>query len=321
MARETKRGAVAFVRRIVRGPSVHILTKIFIVLVSLLTVALVPLVMVNAANERTFKSRWEQEQARASEAIRDRDATRSRAEAAEESHGIAVRNLEVSLREALTQKEAMETSSRKLEAEAVGLRARQDDFNAIMKTYAENDKAKTELVKVLNEEIVTLRGRLTSVEQEFVKLDEELTNTRAKLEIADAARRALQEDVQRLQEERDQAMGTISKFVAWVGPLPAGGQAGAVSDTTRVPADRALSATVIQVRRGTDSVIAEINAGSRDGVQPGWVMTIADGGKFVGNLRITTVDVTRSTGIVELEDAQARGEVRTGQKAVARKGE
>lgn len=299
----------------------HILTKIFIVLVSLLTVALVPLVMVNAANERTFKSRWEQAQAREAEAINDRNATRTRAEAAEETHTIAVRNLEGSLREALTQKEAVETSARKLEAELVGLRARQDDFNAITKTYVENDKVKTELVQVLNEDNVTVRTRLTQVEQEFVKLDEELTNTRAKLEIADAARRALQEDVQRLQEERDQAMGTISRFVAWVGPLPSGGQAGAISDTTRVPADRSLTATIIQVRRGTDSVIAEINAGSRDGVQPGWVMTIGDGSKFIGNLRITTVDVTRSTGIVEHEDAQSRGEVRTGQRAVARKGE
>jgi len=300
---------------------VHILTKIFIVLVSLLTVALVPLVMVNAANERTFKSRWEQEQARASEAIRDRDAAKSRYDTETQELASAARKLEFDLKGVKTEKSSLEASTNKLEAEAVGLRARQDDFNAIMKTYAENDKAKTELVKVINSEIVTLRGRLTQVEQEFVKLDEELTNTRAKLEIADAARRALQEDVQRLQEERDQAMGTISRFVAWVGPLPTGGQAGAINDTTRVPADRALSATVIQVRRGTDSTIAEINAGSRDGVQEGWVMTIADGGKFVGNLRITAVDVTRSTGIVELEDAKSRGEVRTGQKAVARKGE
>jgi len=300
---------------------VHILTKIFIVLVSLLTVALVPLVMVNAANERTFKSRWEQEQSRANEAIRDRDATRVSADAELQRRALAVAALESSIRDLQGQKVAIEDSARKLEAEVIGLRARQDDFNAVIKTTVETDKSQTAVISVLSEENTTLRSRLTQVEQEFVKLDEELTATKAKLEVADAARRALQEDVQRLQEERDQAMGTISRFVAWVGPLPTGGQTGAINDSTRVPADRSLTATVIQVRRGTDSVLAEINAGSRDGVQPGWVLTVADGGKFIGNLRITNVDVNRSTGVVELEDAQTRGEIRTGQKAVARKGE
>ena len=42
----------------------HILTKIFIVLTSLLSVALVPLVMLNTANEETFKKRWLDEQIR-----------------------------------------------------------------------------------------------------------------------------------------------------------------------------------------------------------------------------------------------------------------
>jgi hypothetical protein len=50
-------------------------------------------------------------------------------------------------------------------------------------------------------------------------------------------------------------------------------------------------------------------------------MTIADGGKFVGNLRITTVDVNRSVGVVELEDAANRGEVKAGLRVMSRKGE
>lgn len=299
----------------------HILTKIFIVIVAVLTVALVPLVMVNAANERTFKTRWEEEKARAAEAILGRDlaqAAQARAQAQFESINAQLVAERQVLRAKLDEQEA---ATRRLDAEAVGLRARQDDFNAIMKTYAENDKAKTELVRVLNDEIVSNRARLTQLEQEFVKLDQELTETKEQLKVADASRRALQEEVQRLQEEKQQAMSKLARYTAWVGELPSGvSQAGAV-DGTRVPADRSLTATIINVRRGPDSVLAEINAGSRDGVQPGWVMTIADGGRFIGNLRITNVDVTRSNGVVELESPAERGEVRTGQKAVARKGE
>jgi hypothetical protein len=67
--------------------------------------------------------------------------------------------------------------------------------------------------------------------------------------------------------------------------------------------------------------LAEINAGSRDGLKAGWVLTIGDGGTFIGNLRVTEVDVNRAVGVVELEDASNRGEVRVGQRAVARAGE
>ena len=70
-----------------------------------------------------------------------------------------------------------------------------------------------------------------------------------------------------------------------------------------------------------DATLAEINAGSRDGIKEGWVMTIADGANFIGNLRIVQVDVNRAVGIVELEDATTRGEVKSGQRAIARKGE
>ena len=114
----------------------------------------------------------------------------------------------------------------------------------------------------------------------------------------------------------------MKKYGTFAGALPQarpGATSGANGDA-KIPADRSLSATIINVRRGADTTMAEINAGSRDGVQPGWVMSIADGGKYVGNLRITTVDVNRSVGVVELEQA-GKGEVRTGLRAIARKGE
>lgn len=135
--------------------------------------------------------------------------------------------------------------------------------------------------------------------------------------MAQAARRALQEEVQQLNDERDAAIDTISRYVAYIGELPSA-RAGAASYQ---PADRNLSSSIINVRRSEDETLAEINAGSRDGVQEGWVLTVADGSRFIGNLRIIEVDVNRSTGVIELEDTSARGSVRAGQRAIARKGQ
>ena len=113
-------------------------------------------------------------------------------------------------------------------------------------------------------------------------------------------------------------MDTIARYVAYIGELPS---ASAGAATGYQPADRNLSSTVLNVRRSEDSTLAEINVGSRDGVQEGWVLTIADGSRFIGNLRVIEVDLNRSTGVVELEDQQTRGAVRAGQRAIARKGQ
>ena len=72
--------------------------------------------------------------------------------------------------------------------------------------------------------------------------------------------------------------------------------------------------------RGDDRVLVEIDAGSRDGVQAGWILTIGDAGTFIGKLRIIDVDINRSTGILSLEHAE-RGTVQIGHRAYALMGQ
>ena len=79
--------------------------------------------------------------------------------------------------------------------------------------------------------------------------------------------------------------------------------------------DVSLTATIVKVERSNNRVLAEIDAGQRDGVKKDWIMTIGDGGSFKGNLRIIEVDINRATGEVTLE--QGRNAVQVGHKAVA----
>jgi cell shape-determining protein MreC len=87
-----------------------------------------------------------------------------------------------------------------------------------------------------------------------------------------------------------------------------------------VAPDRNLESTVLDVSRGDDRVLVEIDAGSRDGVKEGWVLTIGDEGTFIGKLRIIDVDINRSTGILSLENSE-RGSVRIGHRAYALMGQ
>jgi hypothetical protein len=297
---------------------VHVLTKIFIVLVALLTVAIVPLVAVNATNESTFQKKFKEAQASASAAEAILSTERSAWLASQQKLETDIRAMESKVADLQKQADSKGAEARKAAQELAGTKAAQASIAASLEVLAQNGKATGELTETLVAELRNLRTRSMEAEKRLVEVQEAFDSSQSSLEVADAARRALQEEVKRLADEKDHALATVADYVASVGEL-AKARAGAVGE--RVVATRSVSSTIISVRRDGNTTLAEINAGSRDGLKAGWVMTIGDGSTFVGNLRITEVDVNRSVGVVELEDATARGEVKVGQRAIARSGE
>ncbi len=307
----------------------HILTKIFVVLTSLLTVALVPLVMLNTANEETYKKRWNDEQNLAKVATFNNEVAQRSREIVSRANQDLSKDLEMKLAKAQVERDAALTDAAVVSGLVASNKAQLDRLASNLQVFAESDKIKSELVSTVSKELVTLRTNLTKADRENVQLDDTVANLTSENEVVKAQLRQTQEQLKQASDDRDKtaadaknANEQLKKYGTFAGALPQarpGATSGANGDA-KIPADRSLSATIINVRRGADTTMAEINAGSRDGVQPGWVMSIADGGKYVGNLRITTVDVNRSVGVVELEQA-GKGEVRTGLRAIARKGE
>ena len=307
----------------------HILTKIFVVLTSLLTVALVPLVMLNTANEETYKKRWNDEQNLAKVATFNNEVAQRSREIVSRANQDLAKDLEMKLAKAQVERDAALTDAAVVSGLVASNKAQLDRLASNLQVFAESDKIKSELVSTVSKELVTLRTNLTKADRENVQLDDTVANLTSENEVVKAQLRQTQEQLKQASDDRDKtaadaknANEQLKKYGTFAGALPQarpGATSGANGDA-KIPADRSLSATIINVRRGADTTMAEINAGSRDGVQPGWVMSIADGGKYVGNLRITTVDVNRSVGVVQLEQA-GKGEVRTGLRAIARKGE
>jgi hypothetical protein len=299
---------------------VNVVTKIFIVLVSLLAVLMIPLVAVNATGATTLKQRNVDIQSELNDqkALYEAElVTRQNGEAA---HSQRARELQQQVAESQQARTADQRMVAQLESGIAGKDELLASLQASLDVFAQTDRAKAKLTDALVGELSDVRVRAMAAERQSIELDEALSEVQTQREVADAARRKLQEEVVRLTDDKDQALGTVAKYVAFVGDLPEA-RAGATSGGSRVPADRDLSSTVINVRRSADGTLAEINAGSRDGVKDGWVLTITDGSQFIGNLRIIETDVNRATGVVELEDAAARGAVKQGMRAIARKGD
>jgi hypothetical protein len=303
---------------------VHVLTKIFIVLVALLAVAIVPLVAVHATNEGTYKAKWAAEQGAAAAAANAYNLAKNEWTATQQSLEAKIAALEAELATARADGTRRAADIRRAETELAAAKAMQSQINSNLEIMTRTGQANQTMVASLVTEIKELRGEIVRVQADNVELDRVLAEVQNQLDVADAARKALQEEIQRITEEKLAMSNVVDVYRNTYGAIAGVGtgkpMAGATSDIARVPADRDLTATIVAVDRTGDTALAEIDAGSRDGVKPGWTLMIGKDNQFVANLRIIKVDVNRATGVIELESA-TRGDVAVGQRARASRGE
>lgn len=307
-------------QRPLEAPTVHILTKILVVLVALLVVALVPLASVASTNQINFKR-----EAADAESKYKLEQTNSRAAqdayyASVGAQQARIAALEKEIATAQQQASSERSARADFEKQVESMRIQVAELQGQVTAFAANAGLQTKLIDALRTDVESSRTQYISSEKQRVELQDAIARMQGDLESETAAKRQLQEQLQKVTEEKDRASADVSRYAALHGSMAP--RAGATGDAVLpTPADRSLSATVVSVKREPDSTLAEINVGSRDGVREGWVLTLADGSNFVGNLRIVQVDVNRAVGVVELEDISTRGEVKPGQRAIARKGE
>jgi TolA-binding protein len=299
---------------------VHLLTKILVVLVALLVAALVPLAAVSATNQAAFKTKAADAEAKQKTAQSELSLANDAYNASIAAIQAKVSDLESRIRGVSMERDKEIQMRADKERDLERARIELADLKGQVAAMSANDTLQTKLIDAMRQDIDSARVQYLAAEKARVELQDSLARLQGDLDSESAAKRQLQEQLQKVSEEKERAVAESQRYAALHGSLQP--RAGAAPDAgLPVIADRSLSATLIDVKREPDAVLAEINAGSRDGVKEGWVMTIADGSNFMGNLRIVQVDVNRAVGVVELEDPQTRGEVKSGQRAIARKGE
>jgi len=293
---------------------VHILTKIFIVLVTLLAVAMVPLVATYTMNENSYRTKYRS-------ADNQRRVATVRAQDAETS--LATQRIQ--LQQEIDSRQSIIDSLRNQHAEAVAsLNALQAQIgtlesqivqgNANLQSLTSATKVNSELKERFVNENYSLRSDVIDSERMVMEMEDQLEQARYE---ADEARRASQkakEERFNMEKQLDTLQAKIDAYIAQHGDLDA-----VVSIEAGLAPNRTMTSTVLTVSRNNEDVLVEINAGSRDGVQKGWIMTVGDEGVFLGRLQIEEVDINRSIGRVTLEDA-SRGLVVPGTTVFATKG-
>ena len=186
--------------------------------------------------------------------------------------------------------------------------------NANLQALSSSSEVNSKLKERFVVENYTLRENIIDAERMIMEMEDLLEDTRLEAQGAMRAERKAQEERHDLEEQLDAMRSRLIAYISKFGEL----ETVATIDTGLAP-DRTLASTVLTVSRANDDVLVEINAGSRDGVQKGWIMTVGQDGTFLGRLQVEQVDINRSIGRVTLEDP-SRGLVVPGSSVYAVKG-
>jgi cell shape-determining protein MreC len=201
-----------------------------------------------------------------------------------------------------------------LRAQIGRLESQLSQSNANLQALSSASEVNSALKERFVTENYTLRENVIDAERMIMEIEDLLEDTRLEAQGALRAERKAQEERHDLEEQIDAMQSRLIAYVSKFGEL----ETVAAIDNGLAP-DRTIASTVLTVSRANDDVLVEINAGSRDGVQKGWIMTVGQDGTFLGRLQVEQVDINRSIGRVTLEDP-TRGLVVPGSSVYAVKG-
>jgi chromosome segregation ATPase len=277
---------------------VHILTKIFIVLITLLAVAMVPLVATYTTNENSYRDKYNE----VDDQLR---IAATRANNAE--HTLSTQRLE--MQKELDAKDSAIGTLRSnqsntrvtietLQAQVGRLESQLAQSNANLQALLSASEVNGEMKQRFVSENYDLRNELVLAERVVMEMEDQLEDAQFASREATRGKEKAEEERHNVEKQLDVLQATLDSYFSKYGSLAAT----SVVDSGIAP-DRALTSTVITVSRDNDDVLVEIGVGSRDGVKKDWIMTVGKDGTFLGRLQIEKVDINRSIGRVTLEDS------------------
>ncbi|MBT4531217.1 MAG: hypothetical protein HOC27_08420 [Phycisphaerae bacterium] len=292
----------------------HILTKIFIVLVTLLAVGMVPLVATYTTNENSYRAKFKAlDDQQLAAMIRAQDAeTTLMSQRAEMRNEIDNRDAKIGT--LLAQQSSTRATTESLQTQIDLLTAQLGQKEASLNALTTASEVNSELKQRFVDENYDLRDRLVVLQTQINGIEDVLEDKKLEADGALRAERKAQEERKQVEDQLDKMRAILNVYKSEYGELDT-----VAKVNTGISPDRALSSTVLTVSRDSDDVLVEINAGSRDGVKEGWIMTVGQDGTFLGRLQIVQVDINRSVGKVTLEDPK-QGLVAPGSSVYAVKG-
>lgn len=273
----------------------HVLTKIFVVFVSFLSVLLVALTVAYASNAgilvQQVQSLEDQVKSLSSTAAvrnaeRNRDELRIERELNETKQLVMARDRDIS---ELREREAQLAREKAMVGQEI------DRLEAQLSQLISTNQTQTRLIEQLSTEVNQRRETELALQSQNIELQDSINDLMSQAEVKEAQIRALQERIAQAEREVEDGGDGLRPVPAVFGSVLA----------VRTP-DAEAGDTYV-----------EIDLGSSDQLVAGHELLVVRGGQYVGAIRIIRTDVNRSVGKVERLARDASGvregdQVRTG---------
>jgi len=282
---------------------VHILTKIFVVIATFLSIALSMLVIAYATNVDRVRADYADETARrvSAEASHAAASSQARSESVRLNDTIQQQQNELaSIRAQLTQLQSeraqLQVAKNKAEAELAAQVAK-------INQQAEQVKTAMELQAKANEELSTLRASELTLRQRALESEQRINDLTSQSDVLTANYRALQEELAMIKRD---AQGVA---------------AGAVASTASRPFEYTgpvISGRIESVERDVASgkTLAKLSVGSNDRIAKNMILRVVRDGQFIANVVVEQTDLSFSIGAVDTLGRPT--EVRAGDVIVSR---
>lgn len=282
------------------------LTKTFVVVVTILAVVMVALVVPFAARVPDYASQFKdlERQAKAAE-------QKSSKAAADASAKIAAKGEELKL--AADQNNSLSSENTTLRSNIKALQAQIAEANAtIQKLGAANQV----LVSANENKSNLLAKRAELIESQLgtnAELNSRLGDVSQTLIAVRAENRRLSDNYLRIQEENKALNRQLTEKTAqyedvynkW---LALAGDDAPTGEGPIVVGPRIQGAVVMVDQAIEGLTFVQVNVGKRDNVKPGMVFTVYRGDKYIGNVKIETVDTAESVGKLTLGGGVQEGD-------------
>lgn len=286
----------------------HILTKVFVLVASLLSVLMAALTITYSVS--------------ADRITRDYDVLESRVTAAQnaltaqaDQHGRAIDDLRGEASNLRNELASRDATIREIQAERNALiidlrRAQEEAASATgqLAQFGVTTETQTRLIESYKDEVALLRDNELRNREQKLDLEDKLADLQSQVQVFQQSQRALQEQLVEAQNELTRARG------------------GVVSDTSRsgIPFEASgptVRGEVEQVRTDprTGDVIVHVNLGSNDRMAENVKLYVdRNGREYIGELVLDTVDLNHAIGRMTFVKSGAR--VREGDRVSSKLG-
>lgn len=273
------------------------LTKVFVVLVTVLSVVLVALVVPFVANTENYKAKLAVAQS-------DRDAAAARAKGLETAAGIAaerdaerVANLVNENRLLTTQRNEYANKLGDISSSLSSERAAKGKADADVSRLSASNAQLTSITAALQTELSLRRKENEEKQATAIAQADQIRDLEGAKETLSRQVRSLQQQVVAVQDRNK----TLEDAMARLDPstraqIMGGEQTGGPEFEASTP----ILGKITAVQRVAEDTFVQINVGKNDGVQANMKFLVHRGNQFLGTLVITTVDARAAAGRLRL---------------------